>query len=190
MRNMIESMYKQGKLTKDGVLNGISQKWLSIKDACDILGSDSELEVSMSAKLLELSKICGDTITHGIDLELSGETVHFNLSVEDQNNINNLFRVVELGGTEYPYQSDGGVCKIYTTTEIVQIYTAAQTLITTQTTYHNALKTYVQSLSDPEEILSIQYGCELPEPYASQVTEKLTVAQTQMNTILSRLLGA
>lgn len=190
MRNMIESMYKQGKLTKNGVLNSISQNWITIDDACEILGSDSTLEVSKSAKLLEISKICGDTITHGVDIEIGGEVAHFNLSVEDQNNINNLFRVVELGGTEFPYQSDGGVCKIYSTAEIVQIYVAAQTLITTQTTYHNALKTYVQSLEDPTQVLSIQYGQELPEPYASEVTEKLLVAETQMNAILSRLTGA
>ena len=43
------------------------------------------------------------------------------MSIEDQSNINNLFRVVELGGTEFPYQADGGVCRIYTAAEIASI---------------------------------------------------------------------
>ncbi|WP_300690803.1 hypothetical protein [uncultured Oscillibacter sp.] len=31
---------------------------------------------------------------------------------QDQSNIANLFRVVELGGTEFPYQADGGKCRM------------------------------------------------------------------------------
>lgn len=106
---------------------------------------------------------------------------------ENQANIANLFRVVELGGTEFPYQSDGGVCRIYTAAEIAQIYIAAQTLITTQTTYHNALKAYVQSLEGAEEISSITYGMTLPEPYLSEMNAKLAVAQAQMNAITEKL---
>ena len=49
--------------------------------------------------------------------------------------------------------------------KIAQIYIAAQTLITTQTTYHNALKAYVQSLEGSEEISAVTYGMTLPEPY-------------------------
>lgn len=187
MRNVIQSMYNQGKLTSTGVLNSVIQKWITLEDANQILGSEDALEVAKSAKILEISKLCGDTITKGIDIELNGEVSHFNLSVEDQNNINNLFRVIELGGTEFPYQSDGGVTKIYSINEIIQIYVAAQTLITTQITYHNALKSYVQSLEDSNEILNVKYGQELPDPYASQVQEKLDVAKTQMNIILDRL---
>ena len=111
----------------------------------------------------------------------------FNLSIEDQANIANLFRVVELGGTEFPYQSDGGVCRIYTAAEIAQIYIAAQTLITTQTTYHNALKAYVQSLEGAEEISAVTYGMTLPEPYLSEMNAKLAVAQAQMNAITEKL---
>ena len=80
-----------------------------------------------AAKLKEISDACNSVIVAGIDLELNEGTVHFNLSIEDQSNIANLFRVVELGGTEFPYQSDGGVCRIYTSAEIAQIYIAAQT---------------------------------------------------------------
>lgn len=109
------------------------------------------------------------------------------LDIEDQANIANLFRVVELGGTEFPYQSDGGVCRIYTAAEIAQIYIAAQTLITTQTTYHNALKAYVQSLEGSEEISAVTYGMTLPEPYLSEMNAKLAVAQAQMNAITAKL---
>ena len=140
-------------------------------------------------KVTEISDICGNIITAGFDLDFDGETEHFNLTVEDQSNISNLFRVVELGGTEFPYQADGGVCRVYSAQEITQIYITAQTLITTQTTYHNTLKRYVLSLEDIDSIREVRYGMDLPEPYATEMTEKLAVAQAQMNSIVERLCG-
>ena len=79
------------------------------------------------------------------------------------------------------------MCRIYTAQEIAAIYIAAQTLITSQTTYHNALKAYVQSLENAEEIAAVTYGMELPEPFASEMNTKLAVAQTQMEAIVARL---
>ena len=79
------------------------------------------------------------------------------------------------------------VSAVYTATEIAQIYIAAQTLITTQTTYHNALKAYVQSLDGAEEISAVTYGMSLPEPYLSEMNAKLAVAQAQMNAIMAKL---
>ena len=64
---------------------------------------------------------------------------------------------------------------------------AAQTLITTQTTYHNELKQYVQTLTSAEEVSAIQYGMTLPEPYLTEMNEKLTVAQQQMQAIVGRM---
>ena len=97
--------------------------------------------------------------------------------------------MVELGGTQFPYQADGGVCRIYTAAEIAQLYIAAQTHITTQTTYHNTLKEYVLSLTEPEGLSEVTYGMELPEAFASKMTEKLAVAQAQMEAILAKLGG-
>jgi len=71
--------------------------------------------------------------------------------------------------------------------EIIIVDIAAQTLITTQTTYHNALKAYVQSLEGSEEISAVTYGMTLPEPYLSEMNAKLAVAQAQMNAITAKL---
>lgn len=143
---------------------------------------------------MEISKACNTVIVAGVDVPVGDQSQdvhmeHFNLSLEDQSNINNLFRVVELGGTEFPYQADDGSCKVYSATEIAAIYIAAQTLITTQTAYHNALKAYVNALTESEEIAAIQYGMDLPEPFASELASKLAVAQAQMEAILNRLGG-
>ena len=180
-------MYEEGLLDTTGLLNAVAKDWITITDVIEIVGEDNALSVVMSAKLSEISNACNAVIVNGVDIKFGEENVHFNLSIEDQSNINNLFRVVELGGTEFPYQADGGVCRIYTAAEIAAIYIAAQTLITTQTTYHNELKQYVQTLTSAEEVSAIQYGMTLPEPYLTEMNEKLAVAQQQMQAIVGRM---
>lgn len=183
----ILNLYTMGQISKDYVLNGVKKGWITTEQASTILGEEDPIETIRNIKLKEISDACNYTIISGIDIEFNKEKVHFNLSIEDQSNINNLFRVVELGGTEFPYQSDGGECRIYTATEIAQIYIASQTLITTQTTYHNALKQYVQSLSSIDDIDAVTYGMELPEPYLTSVNKKLATAKAQMDAIVAKM---
>lgn len=187
MKEKLRNMYEEGLLDTTGLLNAVAKDWITITDVIEIVGEDNALSVVMSAKLSEISNACNAVIVNGVDIKFGEENVHFNLSIEDQSNINNLFRVVELGGTEFPYQADGGVCRIYTAAEIAAIYIAAQTLITTQTTYHNELKQYVQTLTDVEEVSAVQYGMTLPEPYLTEMNEKLSVAQQQMQAIVGRM---
>lgn len=187
MKEKLRNMYEEGLLDTTGLLNAVAKDWITITDVIEIVGEDNALSVVMSAKLSEISNACNAVIVNGVDIKFGEENVHFNLSIEDQSNINNLFRVVELGGTEFPYQADGGVCRIYTAAEIAAIYIAAQTLITTQTTYHNELKQYVQTLTSAEEVSAIQYSMTLPEPYLTEMNEKLAVAQQQMQAIVGRM---
>lgn len=187
MKEKLRSMYEANIIEADGLLNAVGRGWITLDDVVEIVGEDNSLSVVMSAKLAEISKTCNAVIENGVDIELGEESVHFNLDIKDQSNINNLFRVVELGGTEFPYQADGGVCRIYTAAEIVEIYVATQTLITAQTTYHNELKQYVQALESAEDVSAVQYGMILPDPYLSEMNEKLMVAQEQMQSIVLKL---
>lgn len=187
MKEKLRSMYEANIIEADGLLNAVGRGWITLDDVIEIVGEDNSLSVVMSAKLAEISKACNAVIENGVDIKLGEESVHFNLDIKDQSNINNLFRVVELGGTEFPYQADGGVCRIYTAAEIVEIYVATQTLITAQTTYHNELKQYVQALESAEDVSAVQYGMILPDPYLSEMNEKLMVAQEQMQSIVLKL---
>lgn len=190
MKEKLMAMYEAQMIDASGLLKAVERGWVTIGDVVEIVGEDNALSFIMAAKLAEISNMCNAVIVAGVDIELGEESVHFNLSIEDQSNINNLFRVVELGGSEFPYQSDGGVYRVYSANEIVQIYIAAQTLITTQTTYHNELKQYVQSLDNAEAISSVEYGMTLPEPYLTEMNEKLAVAQQQMQAILTNMAQA
>ena len=161
--------------------------WVYDTETGTFYQEEKMLSSAITKKLAEISNACNTAITSGIDVEIDGESVHFNLSLEDQANISNLFRVVELGGTSFPYQADGGICSVYTAAQIATIYTTAQSHITYHLTYHNALKQYVQSLEDISTVQAIQYGMVLPEPYLTDMTEKLSVAQSQMDAIMAKL---
>ena len=186
-KNDVARLYQNNMITNTGVLNAITKGWITTDEAVEILGHDNALETVRAAKLLEISRACNAVIVAGVDVPIGDRIDHFNLNLEDQSNINNLFRVVELGGTEYPYQADDGRCTVYSALDIAKIYIAAQTLITSQTAYHNALKVYVNAMTKPEEIATVQYGMDLPEPYATVLSEKLMVAQSQMESIMQRL---
>lgn len=196
MKDNLQVLYNNGlagtspSVTVSGILKAVQRGWITIGDAIEIVGEDNAVDLIRTSKIEEISRACNSSIVSGVDLEFEGEVVHFNLSIEDQSNIANLFRVVELGGSEFPYQADGGVCRIYSAQEIVQIYIAAQTAITSQTTYHNALKEYVNSLTDVEKISAVQYGMTLPKKYKDEVDKKLKVAQDQMSSIIERINSA
>ena len=187
MKDRLKALYQDGTLAPEKLLSAVAKGWLTVADVVEIVGEDNAAEIIRSAKLAEISVACNAAIEAGVDIELNGETEHFNLDIKDQSNIANLFRVVELGGTEFPYQADGGKCRIYTAQEIAQIYIAAQTAIMAQTTYHNALKAYVLSLSNVDKISSVTYGMDMPKKYTDEMNAKLAVAQAQMVAIVERL---
>lgn len=187
MKERLKNLYQSGELTPAGLLSAVANQWITVDEMVNIVGEEDATEVIRNAKIAEISSACNAVIVSGFDIELSGKTEHFNLSIEDQSNIANLFRVVELGGTEFPYQADGGKCRIYTAQEIAQIYITAQTTITSQTTYHNALKAYVQSLTSVDKISAVTYGMTLPKKFTTEMNEKLAVAQAQMEAIVGRM---
>lgn len=189
MKERLMNLYQSGDLSPAGLLSAVVKGWVTVDEVVEIVGEDNATDIIRDAKIAEISAACNTAIVSGVDIRLGEETEHFNLSIEDQSNIANLFRVVELGGTEFPYQSDGGKCRIYTAQEIALIYITAQTLITTQTTYHNALKSYVQSLTNVDKISAVTYGMNLPKKYRDEMNEKLAIAQAQMEAIVGRLNG-
>lgn len=146
------------------------------------------LEEVRAEKISAMSAACNAAITAGIDVTFDEETTeHFKLTNEDQANINSLFKVVELGGTEYLYQADPGKCRTYSAAEITKLYTAMQTHITTQLTYYNTLKDYITSMDTLEELETVTYGMELPEAYQAEMEAKLEIARQQMEAIVANL---
>lgn len=130
------------------------------------------VEFMKSSKIAEMSSICRATIEAGFDLDLRGETRHFSLTMQDQLNLMNLSIMAQTQEL-IPYHADGQETTFYAKEEINMIIQAATELKVYNTTYYNALRTYINSLETIEEISAITYGTPIPDEYKTDVLKTL-----------------
>ena len=127
-----------------------------------------------SVKIAEMSNTCNKVITNGFDVVLSdGNSYHFSLTTQDQLNLITLSSMVANGETQIPYHADGELCRFYSAEDINIIITTATQFKTYQISYFNALKAYIESLDDMNEIGAITYGVDIPAKYQSDVLKAL-----------------
>lgn len=151
------------------------------------LYTNEEKKEILSNKISELSDTCNRVISNGMDVTLSdGSRKHFTYSLEDQSNISNMYNAVLMGATQFPYHSGGEPCKVYSAKDIVAIYATLSAFTTSQTTYHNMLKQYTESLDKVPDIKAVEYGQELTGEYLENYNEMLSVANEQMQIVLSK----
>lgn len=149
----------------------------------------TDVESAKSYKLEEISKVCENMILAGATIQISTGEKQFSYTEKDQLNISEMFSAVLMGATSYPYHEDDGLCEMFTAQDIVSIYTTLSVLKTSQLTYHNQLKHYVESLETPEAVMAVVYGQELTGEYLDSYNSIVTQTKTQLGTILAELGG-
>lgn len=133
---------------------------------------DITMEYVRESKLREMSITCRQVIEAGFDLELRDEIHHFSLSTQDQLNLISLSALAQTQSL-IPYHADDEDVVFYSNEEIEEIVDAANAFKIYHTTYHNALKKYINALETIEEIGAIEYGVEIPEEYKTDVLKAL-----------------
>lgn len=130
-----------------------------------------------SVKIAEMSNACNKVITNGFDVTLNdGNSYHFSLTTQDQLNLITLSSMVASGETQIPYHADGELCRFYSAEDINIIITTATQFKTYQVSYFNALKAYIESMTDIETIGAVVYGMEIPAEHQSDVLKVLLAA--------------
>ena len=147
---------------------------------------DPEDEITLdyikSTKNSEMSCICNRIITNGFDIVLSDkETYHFSLTIQDQLNLITLSSLIGSGEEYIPYHADGELCRYYTAADIQAIVNAATVHKTFHVTYFNSLKSYINALDSIDSISAIEYGCQIPEEYQSDILKQLYEQMAQNN---------
>ena len=145
------------------------------------------LPLIKQSKISECHSICNNTIYNGLDLELSAGSEHFDYKEKDQINIKAMFDAVVFGATRYPYQADDGKCRIFPKEDIKTLYSSLEALRTSQITYYNQLKDYINTLNTIDEINAVTYGQELTGEYLDHYNEMMQVANEEMQLVLSRI---
>lgn len=130
------------------------------------------LEELKEQKISEVSDACKDTIHAGVDVELpTGSTEHFSLKEEDQINLFGKQAQISAGITQLEYHQDGHPCRYYTVEEMTAIVTAAMQFVSYHTTYCNSLYTWIDAVTDKEDLQEITYGASIPFEYQSEVLQ-------------------
>lgn len=115
-------------------------------------------------KINQLSLVCKQKISSGVKIKLSDQRYHsFSLTIEDQQNISNLYTEILQGAKAGLYHEDGKLCQFYTEADIRALFQAAQKHIKYHTTYFNILKNRISEMTSVAKIQEIYYGIDLSE---------------------------
>jgi hypothetical protein len=143
---------------------------------------EEAFEFALASKLAEISTACNTAIIAGIDY--NGK--HFSYDNDDQKNINNAVQLAMRTGLGVPYHADGENCEVFSKEDIIAIYVAEETNLTLNTTYHNQLKLYVQTLGTKAEVEAVKYGeTELVGSYK----EAYDAMIAQVNLVIKNFVG-
>ena len=131
------------------------------------------LETLRNYKIKTMREFCGKAIIEGVNVELSEGIEHFALEIEDQINLLSLQDLLNSGAEIIPYHETGKECKLYTAQDFRKILDKISQHRIWHTTYFNALKAYLERLTDITAINNIYYGYEIPEEYQTEALKYL-----------------
>lgn len=143
---------------------------------------ESKIDQIRSMKIANMSAICNQLITHGVDFN----NEHYSLTSDDQINLMKLESIATLSpSTQIFYHPDGGLCRAYSTEEILQLANLATMWIVYHTTYFNFTKAQLSQETDAEKIINFQYGDTLNDAFNTQIQQIASGIDTSnMPTIL------
>lgn len=168
LHNDLYAQYASAKIGSANILRAYENGYINAESTNVILSltPNYTLEQVVKFKSEEFSYFCDKNIASGIDVTLNdGTTEHFSLTDNDQININSALTELMMGVESIEYHSDNGPFKLYSSDDMMTIYTTAQSKVKTETAYRNNLREWIKQLTDVEEIRKIAYGMDIPEEY-------------------------
>ena len=139
-----------------------------------VYGDTSALIEARNNKISELKQECANVIKQGISIKLSDNVFHeFELTIEDQLNLNILKTKLDQGAQLIPYHEKGCTCKLYDRVDIEKIIFEANRHIEYNTTYFNLMRHCINYMNDMDVINNVHYGDELLIPEYNRLLQSL-----------------
>lgn len=142
-------------------------------------------------KYKELSIICQTKIEQGVDISIDGVNEHFSYNSIDQANIDDLANLVKETRLSQPYHADGGNCKLYSPSQIMELYIAQKTNKAVNTTYYNQLREMIKNEyvneDDVDAVRNIEYGMELTGIYLDNYNAMIAQSKKIINAVINNL---
>lgn len=132
-------------------------------------------------KIAELSSACDSAIVQGINLTTEdGVERHFKCTTDDKIIVAAALELVKSGAPGYLYQDGDGTCFYASANDIRNIMSGFVQHVTKMQTYLSILSEYVKSLTDKQEVLSVQFGQELTGEWLVQFNKKMELASASL----------
>lgn len=132
------------------------------------------LPTIIADKLTELSAYCDSAIIQGITMTTEdGVERHFKCTTDDKIMVAAALDMVKSGAPGYLYKDGDGVCFYATAKDVRSIMTGFVQHVTKTQTYLSILSEYVKTLTDPQEVLSVQWGQPLTGQWLEEYNTKM-----------------
>lgn len=139
-----------------------------------VYGDNAELIQIKNDKIQELKEQCAEVIKKGISIKLlDGKFHQFELTIEDQLNLNILKTRLEQAAKFIIYHEKGCTCKLYDSEDITTIIYEANKHIEYNTTYFNFMRYCINNMNDIDDIKNIHYGDKLPNEDYNRLLQSL-----------------
>lgn len=168
-----------------------SNCFVDIETQRPFLETEENILEEVKENFIKYAKLmCSAYIELGVDIELSdGNTYHFSLTSEDQQNINLAYELANLTKESVPYHADNNTCKLYTVEDISKIHFESAIHITYYQTCFNLLKEYIKNCNDAETIIKSYYLMKLPDEYDEILNAIIAHSQTLMSSISAEVIN-
>ena len=146
-----------------------------------LLNSESEvvadsglLNLEISAAVENLSQTCKYKIKSGFSVLLSdGKIYKFKLTQEDQINLLSLENQLNAGNDIFIYHATDKPCQVFKRDDMKKIIKTYRKFVLYHTTYFNAAKHYVSSLTDIDQIKKFYYGYDVANTVSDYAVKQI-----------------
>lgn len=129
-----------------------------------ITADENELTKVKNTFIEKMSLKCKQAIVSGFNLKLSDDLFYnFKLTVEDQLNLMVIENQINNGETFFIYHATSSPCKVFSKEDMQKIIQQAKKHTLFHTTYFNALKQYIQKLTDVKAVEAVKYGIDVSD---------------------------
>lgn len=168
-------VYKNGEIVPKS--EDSTKAYLGEKDVdlyIEIFGNpepEVTFESLVESTIEELNNKCSETISNGVDVELSDGVEHFSLDYQDQINLMALSEKVRAGYDKIEWHPDDQTkpCKYYSNEDMSKIIETAMMFISYNVTYFRDLRIYIRTFAKESDLKNVYYGMAIPEEYKSEV---------------------
>lgn len=177
-------------MTKANIVDQVNRLDEQINPVVD--PSSMTIDELKNYKLKQISEACEQDVYDGDTITLpDGTSQKFGFDMMDQQNWSELFALCFIAPEMevLPYHASGQPCQLLSRAAIIQISASLLLRKTRLITYTNALHMYIKSLSDRDELMNVEYGMELPQSYADNVSEIIGGVVEQMQKFIERIFG-